>query len=129
MHTLNHKVRHLLFLNAINLYILQLQRDKCKSHLNVDYFSIHQDHRMFDISLNNAPLILCNTNKNLLLEKKKKKQKNQFMTNQHFRLQPSLNKEAHKRHTLKTLEDLVVFATLTFNCMRRFVRVIMNEVS
>ena len=26
----------------------------------------------FDISPNNAPLILCNTNKNLLLEKKKK---------------------------------------------------------
>lgn len=51
---------------------MQLRRDKCKSHLNVDYFSIHQDHRMFDISLNNAPLILCNTNKNLLLEKKKK---------------------------------------------------------
>ena len=25
----------------------------------------------FDISPNNAPLILCNTNKNLLLEKKK----------------------------------------------------------
>ena len=29
--------------------------------------------------------------------KEKKKQKNQFMTNQHFRLQPSLNIEAHKK--------------------------------
>ena len=30
-------------------------------------------------------------------KEKKMKQKNQFMTNQHFRLQPSLNKEAHKK--------------------------------